>query len=166
MILFFCLTLYHFRKDHGWGKTEIQVGSQTLVCLSRWGKRVMMTYLQVVVVQKGSWDSPMCTRWGSTCPWLLSTCRATSIGATSSRKTSHWSAVTILASYWLIVTMWLLIGHGSRPESDPGQGVILGMFFYGYVLTQLPGGRLAELFGGKWLFGMGQSPMIRTLTQT
>ena len=35
------------------------------------------------------------------------------------------------------------------------QGVILGMFFYGYVLTQLPGGRLAELFGGKWLFGVG-----------
>ena len=35
------------------------------------------------------------------------------------------------------------------------QGIILGMFFYGYVLTQLPGGRLAELFGGKWLFGVG-----------
>jgi len=35
------------------------------------------------------------------------------------------------------------------------QGTILGMFFYGYVLTQLPGGRLAELFGGKWLFGIG-----------
>eukprot|EP00092_Neocalanus_flemingeri_P030040 GFUD01032614.1.p1 GENE.GFUD01032614.1~~GFUD01032614.1.p1 ORF type:complete len:475 (-),score=61.04 GFUD01032614.1:7-1431(-) len=35
------------------------------------------------------------------------------------------------------------------------QGTILGMFFYGYVLTQVPGGRLAELFGGKWLFGIG-----------
>ena len=37
---------------------------------------------------------------------------------------------------------------------DPGmkwhesqQGNILGMFFYGYVLTQLPGGRLAEIIG-------------------
>ena len=37
---------------------------------------------------------------------------------------------------------------------DPGmswhesqQGIILGMFFYGYVLTQLPGGRLAEIIG-------------------
>ena len=30
------------------------------------------------------------------------------------------------------------------------------MFFYGYVLTQLPGGRLAELFGAKWLFGGGR----------
>ena len=42
-----------------------------------------------------------------------------------------------------------------RPENDLVQGVILGMFFYGYVLTQLPGGRLAEVFGGKWLFGVG-----------
>ena len=37
---------------------------------------------------------------------------------------------------------------------DPGmawqesqQGIVLGMFFYGYVLTQLPGGRLAEIIG-------------------
>ncbi len=31
----------------------------------------------------------------------------------------------------------------------------MGSFFYGYVITQLPGGRLAELFGGKWIFGTG-----------
>ena len=37
------------------------------------------------------------------------------------------------------------------------QGIILGMFFYGYVLTQFPGGRLAELIGGKWLFGVGNT---------
>ena len=30
------------------------------------------------------------------------------------------------------------------------------MFFYGYVLTQVPGGRMAELVGGKWLFGVGK----------
>lgn len=35
------------------------------------------------------------------------------------------------------------------------QGVILGSFFYGYVLTQVPGGRLAELFGGKLVYGIG-----------
>ena len=41
------------------------------------------------------------------------------------------------------------------------------MFFYGYVLTQVPGGRLAELFGAKWLFGGGEQrpkvePKIRS----
>lgn len=35
------------------------------------------------------------------------------------------------------------------------QGNILGSFFYGYLFTQVPGGRLAERFGGKWLFGLG-----------
>ena len=35
------------------------------------------------------------------------------------------------------------------------QGLVLGSFFYGYVATQLPGGRLAEIFGGKWIFGIG-----------
>lgn len=35
------------------------------------------------------------------------------------------------------------------------QGIVLGSFFYGYVLTQVPGGRLAELFGGKLIFGLG-----------
>ncbi|KAG8180931.1 hypothetical protein JTE90_013937 [Oedothorax gibbosus] len=35
------------------------------------------------------------------------------------------------------------------------QGVVLGSFYYGYVITQIPGGRLAELVGGKWVFGLG-----------
>jgi len=45
--------------------------------------------------------------------------------------------------------------NGPFPWDERRQGTILGMFFYGYVLTQIPGGRLAELFGGKWLFGIG-----------
>eukprot|EP00090_Calanus_glacialis_P040476 TRINITY_DN7059_c0_g1_i1.p1 TRINITY_DN7059_c0_g1~~TRINITY_DN7059_c0_g1_i1.p1 ORF type:complete len:505 (-),score=159.42 TRINITY_DN7059_c0_g1_i1:141-1655(-) len=35
------------------------------------------------------------------------------------------------------------------------QGWLLGAFFYGYVLTQIPGGRLAEVYGGKRLYGLG-----------
>jgi ACS family sodium-dependent inorganic phosphate cotransporter-like MFS transporter 5 len=35
------------------------------------------------------------------------------------------------------------------------QGLILGAFFYGYIITQLPGGWLAERIGGKLLFGFG-----------
>ncbi len=34
-------------------------------------------------------------------------------------------------------------------------GLILGSFFYGYIVTQLPGGLLATYFGGKWVFGVG-----------
>ena len=34
-------------------------------------------------------------------------------------------------------------------------GWILAAFFYGYVLTQIPGGWLAQRIGGKWVFGVG-----------
>ena len=33
------------------------------------------------------------------------------------------------------------------------QGSILGAFFYGYMISQIPGGRIAELFGTKLVFG-------------
>lgn len=35
------------------------------------------------------------------------------------------------------------------------QGWLLGAFFVGYVVTQLPGGRMAEVWGGKTLYGCG-----------
>jgi len=35
------------------------------------------------------------------------------------------------------------------------QGWLLGAFFFGYVVTQIPGGRLAEVWGGKSLYGGG-----------
>lgn len=31
--------------------------------------------------------------------------------------------------------------------------LILGSFFWGYIMTELPGGRLAELIGGHRVFG-------------
>ncbi|KAG8181637.1 hypothetical protein JTE90_015279 [Oedothorax gibbosus] len=34
------------------------------------------------------------------------------------------------------------------------QGLVLGAFYYGYCVTQIPGGRLAELVGGKWVIGL------------
>lgn len=39
--------------------------------------------------------------------------------------------------------------------STETQGVVLSSFFYGYIITQLPGGILALKFGGKNLFGLG-----------
>ncbi|EFA08919.1 Putative inorganic phosphate cotransporter-like Protein [Tribolium castaneum] len=53
--------------------------------------------------------------------------------------------------------------NSTQPNTSDGefawdeakQGIVLGSFFYGYVLTQVPGGRLAELFGGKLVYGVG-----------
>lgn len=35
------------------------------------------------------------------------------------------------------------------------QGVVLGSFFYGYIITQIPGGFLAHQYGGKTVFAVG-----------
>jgi ACS family sodium-dependent inorganic phosphate cotransporter len=43
---------------------------------------------------------------------------------------------------------------GLRFEWDEyAQNMILGCFFWGYVMTELPGGRLAEVIGGHRVFG-------------
>jgi sugar phosphate permease len=34
-------------------------------------------------------------------------------------------------------------------------GQVLGSFFYGYIITQIPGGLLAQRIGGRWVFGIG-----------
>ncbi|KAL8609427.1 hypothetical protein ACOMHN_006614 [Nucella lapillus] len=45
--------------------------------------------------------------------------------------------------------------NGEFNWDENTQGQILGSFFYGYILTQLPGGWLAERIGGKRLLGFG-----------
>lgn len=45
--------------------------------------------------------------------------------------------------------------QGQFSWSPKTQGIILGAFFWGYIITPIPGGFLAEKFGGKWLFGLG-----------
>ncbi|KAL7743888.1 hypothetical protein ACLKA6_003115 [Drosophila palustris] len=44
---------------------------------------------------------------------------------------------------------------GEFQWDEATQGLVLGSFFYGYVLTQVPGGRMAELLGGKRIYGYG-----------
>ena len=39
--------------------------------------------------------------------------------------------------------------------SNEEQSDVLGAFYYGYFLTQVPGGILATKFGGKFIFGLG-----------
>lgn len=44
---------------------------------------------------------------------------------------------------------------GEFAWDEATQSIVLGSFFYGYVLTQIPGGRLSEVFGGRLVFGVG-----------
>ncbi|XP_063362118.1 putative inorganic phosphate cotransporter isoform X1 [Cydia amplana] len=39
--------------------------------------------------------------------------------------------------------------------NEETQGIILSAFYYGYIVTHLPGGMLAERFGGKYSLGFG-----------
>ncbi|GBN74032.1 Putative inorganic phosphate cotransporter [Araneus ventricosus] len=47
------------------------------------------------------------------------------------------------------------IKNGTFIWTPKMQGVIIGSFYYGYVTTQVPGARLAEIYSGKWIFGLG-----------
>jgi MFS family permease len=39
--------------------------------------------------------------------------------------------------------------------SSATQGLVLSSYFYGAIVTQVPGGVLAAKFGGKWVIGLG-----------
>ena len=44
---------------------------------------------------------------------------------------------------------------GDFDWSAEQQGIILGSYYYGYFLTLILGGYLAEKYSGKWVFGSG-----------
>ncbi|XP_031765380.1 putative inorganic phosphate cotransporter [Galleria mellonella] len=52
-------------------------------------------------------------------------------------------------------TTMVYAGRERYDWSEATQGFLLSAFYYGYVLTHLPGGILAEKFGGKWTVGVG-----------
>jgi len=58
-------------------------------------------------------------------------------------------------SYVYDDNFWKHKTDGEFEWNEVQQGVILGAFFWGYVVTQLPGGILAQKFGGKWPLGLG-----------
>ncbi|XP_050671025.1 putative inorganic phosphate cotransporter isoform X1 [Leptidea sinapis] len=45
-------------------------------------------------------------------------------------------------------------GRDRYDWNESTQGFLLSAFYYGYVLTHIPGGLLAEKFGGKWTIGI------------
>ncbi|XP_046627976.1 putative inorganic phosphate cotransporter isoform X1 [Neodiprion virginianus] len=46
-------------------------------------------------------------------------------------------------------------GDGTYDWDEYTQGIILSSFFWGYIITQIPGGILADKFGGKYTLGIG-----------
>lgn len=48
-----------------------------------------------------------------------------------------------------------LSSTGTYAWSKSVQGTILSSFYWGYIITHLPGGMLAEKFGGKYSLGLG-----------
>lgn len=50
--------------------------------------------------------------------------------------------------------------------SEYEQNMIMGSFFWGYVLTELPGGRMAEMIGARPVFGYSMlfASMVTLLT--
>ncbi|KAM8716638.1 hypothetical protein ACLKA7_003506 [Drosophila subpalustris] len=44
---------------------------------------------------------------------------------------------------------------GDYEWTEEVQGLILSSFYIGYIVTHVPGGLLAEKFGGKWTLGLG-----------
>ncbi|KAJ8681375.1 hypothetical protein QAD02_017162 [Eretmocerus hayati] len=52
-------------------------------------------------------------------------------------------------------TTVLRISEGLYDWSEHTQGIVLGSFYVGYTLSHLPGGLLAERFGGKHVVGIG-----------
>ncbi|OWR51221.1 sodium-dependent phosphate transporter [Danaus plexippus plexippus] len=62
-----------------------------------------------------------------------------------------------------LANITLTMSHYLRQDTGPvlfewseaTQGLVLSAFYYGYVLTHIPGGIIAERYGGKWVLGLG-----------
>jgi MFS family permease len=54
-----------------------------------------------------------------------------------------------------LCTVTFIFQRQDFPWSSEVQGLVLSSFFYGYIVTQIPGGWLATQIGGRKLFGIG-----------
>ena len=45
--------------------------------------------------------------------------------------------------------------QGEFDWDEKTQGMVLGSFFWGYIVTQIPGGILVKWTGSKWMIGIG-----------
>eukprot|EP01127_Copromyxa_protea_P009682 TRINITY_DN2299_c0_g1_i4.p1 TRINITY_DN2299_c0_g1~~TRINITY_DN2299_c0_g1_i4.p1 ORF type:complete len:364 (-),score=57.02 TRINITY_DN2299_c0_g1_i4:299-1390(-) len=63
----------------------------------------------------------------------------------------------LLLAYAIRVVLSTAIVNISKEQdwSSDVQGIVLSSFYWGYIITQLPGGYMASRWGGKWVFGVG-----------
>lgn len=68
-------------------------------------------------------------------------------------NTQYMDSLCNILYYYL--TFLMLLQNGEFDWDEQTQGMVLGCFFYGYLLTNYIGGRLAERFGGRLVYGLG-----------
>lgn len=84
------------------------------------------------------------------------TCTVSALCMISSSRIWASEPHTTFDSFYFLIQLLLSLFQGKRYAWDADtQGWILGSFFYGYIITQIPGGYLARQVGGKLLLGFG-----------
>ncbi|CAG7835921.1 unnamed protein product [Allacma fusca] len=125
-------------KPVGWGARH------TMALLGFWGfvasyaMRVNLSVAIVAMVHPGANHTG--TNTSLVCPQLLPKNRHSFVNITST------SPQNVLQS---------ADSQGEFDWDGKQQGIVLGSFFWGYVVTQIPGGMISERIGGKWPFGIG-----------
>jgi sugar phosphate permease len=61
----------------------------------------------------------------------------------------------IIYLYRVILSVAILPIAEEYEWDDPTRGLVLSSFFWGYIFTQIPGGYLAQKYGGKVVLGTG-----------
>ena len=58
---------------------------------------------------------------------------------------------------WNIQDLYLLFQTGTFQWDSIEQGLVLGCYFYGYIVSNIPGAWLARRFGFKWVMGISHA---------
>ena len=87
-----------------------------------------------------------------------------------SRTANIWLSVKNVKCHVIFIenSFFFQSSKGDFDWSSTEQGQILGALFYGNIISQIPAGILAELIGGKMIFGLGifASSIMTLLTPT
>lgn len=109
--------------------------------------------------------SDECVSWSATNDLTpIDDARTSAIGVDANRVNETNNSTTFLLSF--SQRHWEEREQTKYPWNEYEVNLILGSFFWGYICTELPGGRLAEVIGTKRVFGYSMlvSSLITLLT--